>query len=68
LGGGVFGLPSLSFGDGVEEQQGAGWDVGVGGCGAFPLVWPVVGAVRGSNSGLLQKLANKCAAFRAVVI
>ena len=66
--GGVFGFPSLSFGDGVEEQQGSGWHVGVGGGGAFPLVWPVYGAVRGLDTGLLEELPNEFAAFGAVVI
>jgi hypothetical protein len=68
LGGGVFGFPSLSFGDGVEEQDGSGWDVGVGGCGAFPPVGPVVGAVGGVDAGLLKQLPNKFAAFGAVVV
>src|SRR6185312_378126 len=41
LGGGVFGFPSLSFGDGLEEEAGGGWDGGVGGCGSFPPVGAV---------------------------
>jgi len=68
LGGGVFGFPSLSFGDGVEEQDGSWWDVGVGGCGAFPHVRSVVGAVGGLDAGGVEELPNECAAFGAVVI
>ena len=68
LGGGVFGFPSLSFGDGVQEQHGSGWDVGVGGCGAFPLVGPVLGAVGGLDAGGFEELPNEFAAFGAVVI
>jgi hypothetical protein len=68
LGGGVFGFPSLSFGDGTEEQHGSGWHVGVGGSGAFPLVWPVLGAVGGVGAGGLEELPNEFAAFGAVVI
>ena len=64
MGGGVFGFPSLPFGDGVQEQDGSGWDVGVCGCGAFPLVW----AVGGLDAGLLEELPNEFAAFVAVVI
>jgi hypothetical protein len=56
LGGGVFGFPSLSFGDGVEEQNGSGWDVGVGGGGAFPLEGPVVGAVGRVDAGGVEEL------------
>jgi len=66
--GGVFGFPSLSFGDGVQQQNGSGWDVGVGGCGAFPLVGAVLGAVGGVDAGLLEELPNEFAAFGAVVI
>jgi hypothetical protein len=68
LGGGVFGVPSLSFGDGVQEQDGPGWHVGVGGCGALPPVWPVFGAVGGVDAGGFEKLPNKFAAFGAVVV
>jgi hypothetical protein len=67
LGGGVFGFPSLSFGDGADEQCGAGWDVGVGGCGAFPLIRAVLRAVGGLNTGGLEELPNEFAAFGAVV-
>jgi hypothetical protein len=68
LGGGVFGFPSLSFGDGMQQQHRSGWDVGVGRCGAFPQVWPVFGAVGGVDTGLLEELPNEFAAFGAVVI
>jgi hypothetical protein len=61
---GVLGFPSLAFGDGMQEQHGSGWDVGVGGCGAFPLV----GAVGGLDAGLLEELPNECAAFGAVIV
>jgi hypothetical protein len=67
LGGGVFGVPSLSFGDGADEQYGPGWDVGVGGCGAFPLIGAVLRAVGGLNTGGLEELPNEFAAFGAVV-
>ena len=68
LRGGVFGFPSLSFGDGLHEQDGSRRYVWVGGCGAFPQVWPVVGAVGGVDAGLLQELPNKFAALCAVII
>jgi hypothetical protein len=61
-------LPSLSFGDGVQEQDGPRWDVGVCGGGAFPLVWPVFGAVCGLDTGLFEELPNEFAAFGAVII
>jgi hypothetical protein len=68
LGSGVFGFPSLSFGDGLQQQHGSGWDVGVGGCGAFPLIRAVLRAVGGLDAGLLEELPNKFAAFGAVVV
>jgi hypothetical protein len=68
LGGGVFGFPSLSFGDGVEEQHGPGWDVGVGGCRAFPLVGPVLGSVGGLDTDGFEELPNKFATLSAVII
>ncbi|PZS15318.1 MAG: hypothetical protein DLM60_17615, partial [Pseudonocardiales bacterium] len=68
MGGGVFGFPSLSFGDGLEKKHGSGWDVGVGGCGAFPPVRPVLGAVGGLDPDLFQELPNKFAAFGPVVV
>jgi hypothetical protein len=68
VGSGVFGVPSLSFGDGVEEQEGAGWDVGIGGCGAFPEVGSVVGTVGGLDTGGLEELPNEFGAFGAVVV
>ena len=33
LGGGVFGFPSLSFGDGLQQQDGTWWDSGSAGAG-----------------------------------
>jgi hypothetical protein len=54
LGGGVFGFPSLSFGDGMQEQQGPGWDVGVCGCRTFPEIGPVLGTISGSDAGIVQ--------------
>src|SRR5947209_15850025 len=68
LGGGVFGFPSLSFGDGAQEQHRARWYVGVCGAGSFPHVRPVVGTVGGLYAGLFQELPNECAAFGAVII
>jgi len=68
LGGGVFGFPSLSFGDGVQEQQGPGWDVGVSGCGTFPPVGPVLRPVGWLNAGGVEELPNEFAAFGPVVI
>jgi hypothetical protein len=68
LGGGVFGFPSLSFGDGLQQQDGTGWDVGVGGCCAFPPVRPVFEAVAGLDARLLKELPNELAAFGAMVI
>ena len=52
----------------MEQQYRPWWHVGVGGGGAFPLVWPVYGAVRGLDTGLLEELPNEFAAFGAVVI
>jgi hypothetical protein len=68
LGGGVFGFPSLSFGDGSQEQHWPGWDVGVGGCRAFPLVRTVLGAVSGLDACGFEELPNEFAAFGAVII
>jgi hypothetical protein len=68
LGGGVFGLPSLSFGDGAQQEDGSGWDIRVGGCGAFPPVGPVVGTVCGLDADLLQELPNKFAAFGPMIV
>ena len=68
LGGGVFGFPSLSFGDGVEEQEWPGWHVGVGGCGAFPHVRAVLRTVVGLDAGGVEELPNEFAAFGSVVI
>jgi hypothetical protein len=68
LGGGVFDVPSLSFGDGADEQYGPGWDVGVVGCGAFPLIRAVLRAVGGLNTGGLEELPYEFAAFGAVII
>jgi hypothetical protein len=59
LGGGVFGFPSLSFSDGVQQQHRPGWHVGVGGCGAFPHVRTALGAVRGLNASCFEKLPNE---------
>jgi hypothetical protein len=61
-------LPSLSFGDGMQEENGSGRYVGVGGCGAFPPVRPVLGTVGGLDAGLFEELPNELAAFGAVVI
>jgi hypothetical protein len=68
LRGGVFGLPSLPFGDGVQQKHRAGRHVGVCGGGTFPQVRPVFGAVRGLDAGLFEELPNERAAFGAVVI
>jgi hypothetical protein len=65
---GVFGFPSLSFGDGMQEENWSGRYVGVGGCGAFPPVRPVLGTVGGLDAGLFEELPNELAAFGAVVI
>ena len=68
LGGGVFGFPSLPFRDGVEQQDGPGRDVGVGGCGAFPQVRAVPRAVCGLDTGLFEQLPNKFATFGPVFV
>ena len=65
---GVFGFPSLSFGHGVQEQHWTRWDVGVGRCGSFPLVGPVLGTVGGLDADLLEQLPNKFAAFGPVIV
>ena len=67
LGGGVFGFPSLSLSDGLQEQDGSGWNVGVGGCGAFPLVRPVLRAVGWLDTGCFEQLPNKFAPLGAVI-
>jgi hypothetical protein len=46
----------------------SGWDVGVGGGGAFPPVRSVVGGVGGVNASIVEELAYECAAFGAVII
>ena len=66
-GGGVFGFPSLSFGDGVQQQDGPWWYVGVCGCGPFPEVRAVLGAVSGLDASLFKELPNKFSALGAVV-
>jgi len=68
LGGGVFGFPSLSFCDGVQQQHRTGWDVGVGGCGAFPHVRSILGTVGRLDAGLLEELPNEFAAFGPMII
>jgi len=68
LGGGVLGFPSLSLRDGPQQQHGPWWHVGVSGRWAFPQVWPVVGAVCGVDSGLVEELPNEFAALGAVVV
>ena len=65
--GGVFGFPSLSLCDGVQQEQRPGWHIGISRCGAFPHVRSVLGAVRGLDTGLFEELPNGCAAFGAVV-
>jgi hypothetical protein len=68
LGGGVFGFPSLSLGDGVQQQDRSCWYVGVGGGGAFPQIGAVLGTVGGVDPGPLEELPNEFAAFGAVVL
>jgi hypothetical protein len=68
LGGGVLGFPSLSFGNGVKQQDRSGWYVGVSRGGAFPLVWAVFGAVGGLDTGLFEELPNEFTAFGTVVV
>jgi hypothetical protein len=68
LRGDIFGFPSLSFGDGLQQQDGTWWDVGVSGCGAFPHIQSVFGALRGLDTGLFEKLPNKRATLSPVVI
>jgi hypothetical protein len=68
LRGGVLGFPSLSFGDGLQQQDGPGWDVGVGGCGAFPPVGPPLGAVAGLDAGGLEELPNEFPTFGTMVV
>jgi hypothetical protein len=68
LRGGIFGFPPLSFGDGLQHQHGPWWHVGVGGCGAFPSVWSVLGAIRWLDTGSFEKLPNKRAALGPVII
>jgi hypothetical protein len=68
LGGGVLGVPPLSFSDGPQEENWSGWYVWVGGRGAFPLVWPVLGAVGGVNASILEELPYEFATFGAVII
>ena len=66
-GGGVFGFPSLSLSDGLEQQHRPGWDVGVGRCGAFPQVRPVLWAMSWLDTGCFEELPNKLATLGAVI-
>jgi hypothetical protein len=68
LSGGVLGFPSLSFSDGMQQQGGPGWDVGVCRCWAFPPVGSVVRAVGGLNANGFEELPNEFATFGSVVI
>jgi hypothetical protein len=68
LGGGVFGFPPLSFGDGVEQQDGSWWDVGVGGAGSFPEVGAVLRAGGRLDANGFEELPNGGGPFGAVVI
>jgi hypothetical protein len=68
LRGDVFGVPSLSFGDGVQQQHGPRWHVGIRGCRAFPHITPVLRAVRGPDTDSFEELPNKRAALGSVVI
>jgi hypothetical protein len=68
LRGGVFGFPSLAFGDGMEKQHRPGWHVGVGGCGAFPQVRAVLRTAGGLDADLFQQLPNKLATISPVII
>jgi hypothetical protein len=68
LGGGVFGFPSLSLGDRMQEEDGSGWYVGVGGCEAFPPVGTVLGALGRLDTSLFEELPNKFAALGTMVI
>src|SRR5262249_7569054 len=68
LGGGVFGFPPLSFGDGLEQQHWSGRDIRVGGCEAFPEVGPVLGAVGGLDAGGVEELPNEFGTFGPVVL
>ena len=68
LRGGVFGVPSLSFGDGTQQQDRPGWHIGIGRSGPFPHVRSVLGAVAGLNAGGFEELPNEFAAVCAVVI
>jgi hypothetical protein len=61
-------VPSLSFGDGVQQQHGSGRDVGIGRCRSFPLVGPVLGAVGGLDAGGFEELPNERTALGPVVI
>lgn len=51
-----------------RSRRGSGWDVGVCGCGAFPLVGAVLGAVGGLDAGGVEELPNEFAPFGAVII
>lgn len=68
MGGSVFGFPALPFGDGVQEQRGPGWDVGLAGCWSFPQVGAVLDAVGGSDAGVVEELPNEGGALGAVVV
>ena len=52
----------------MEQQHWPGWDVGVVGCEAFPLVRPVLGAVGRLDAGFCEELPNEFTAFGAVVM
>ena len=68
LGGGVFGFPSLSLRDRVQQQQGPGWHIGVGRCDAFPQVGPVTGAVGGLDADCFQELPNELPTLGTMIV
>src|SRR5262249_11942777 len=65
LGCGVFGFPSLSFCDGVEEQYGPGWHVGVSGCGSLPPIRPVLHSMAGLDADGVEELPNEVGPVRS---
>ena len=68
MGGGVFGFPSLSFGDGVEEQDRSRWHVGVSRGGAFPEEGPVLNTMGRLDAGGVEELPNEFGAVDSVVL
>jgi len=68
ISGGVFGFPSLSLSDGLQEQDGPGWNVGIVRHGTLPLVGTVSRTVSRLDTHVPEKLPNEFTALGPVII